>query len=275
MTDTVPLHPLNEGFAWRPITGPFRRLSEEQAALYNEQGFFVMEDAIPPNVVERVVAEIDPFEDQVEAFLADQQDGRLFINRSNEITFTTHLVNRSAYLNDFVRSALFQDIAADVLGPDVRLYWDQAVYKKPDTSVSFPWHQDNGYTFIDPQQYLTCWIALSDATLDNGCPHVMPGLHKKGTLAHGVTELGFECLSEDVVGVPAEVRAGGIVVFSSLTPHRTGPNSTDGIRKSYIVQYAPDGVEAIFPEPSGGVVRLAAAAEDRQFLVLKGGKSPC
>ena len=46
----------------------------------------------------------------------------------------------------------------------MRLYWDQAVYKKPDTAASFPWHQDNGYAYVEPQQYLTCWIALTDAT---------------------------------------------------------------------------------------------------------------
>ena len=43
--------------------------------------------------------------------------------------------------------------------------------------TSFPWHQDNGYAFLEPQQYLTCWIALTDATRENGCPWVVPGLH--------------------------------------------------------------------------------------------------
>jgi ectoine hydroxylase-related dioxygenase (phytanoyl-CoA dioxygenase family) len=48
--------------------------------------------------------------------------------------------------------------------------------------------------------------------------------------------------AESAVAVPA--RKGDIVVFSSLTPHRTGPNLTDGVRKSYILQYAPDGARA-------------------------------
>ena len=38
---------------------------------------------------------------------------------------------------------------------------------------------------------------------------------------------------------PLQVPAGGAVVFSSLTPHLTGPNTTDGVRKAYILQYAP------------------------------------
>ena len=35
-------------------------------------------------------------------------------------------------------------------------------------------HQDNGYAYVHPQQYLTIWLALTDATVDNGCPWVAP-----------------------------------------------------------------------------------------------------
>src|SRR5205823_757864 len=81
------------------------------------------------------------------------------------------------------------------------------------------------------QQYLTIWLALTDATLDNGCPRVAPGLHKYGTLEHYYVEpLGYECFT-DPPGprgeAPAPVRAGGAVVFSSLMPHLAGPNLTD------------------------------------------------
>ena len=76
------------------------------------------------------------------------------------------------------------DLCSDLLGPDVNLYWDQAVYKKPEKPRRVPWHQDNGYTYVEPQQYLTIWLALTDATEDNGCPVVAPGVHRMGTLAH-------------------------------------------------------------------------------------------
>ena len=264
-------HPFNHGFEWKPIAGPFRRLSQAQADRYNAEGWFILEDAIPPDVLERVIAEIDPFEEKTEAFLATQEDGRLFIARAGEITFTTHLVMQSDYLKEFVRSTLFQEIVGDVLGPDVRLYWDQAVYKKPGTADIFPWHQDNGYTYIEPQQYLTCWVALTDATPENGCPWVAPGLHTEGTLAHEPTELGFRCLPDDTEGSVAPVRAGSIVVFSSLTPHRTGPNQSDDIRKSYIVQFAPDGAEYVTPD---GSKRARADVPERQFPILVGGSAP-
>jgi ectoine hydroxylase-related dioxygenase (phytanoyl-CoA dioxygenase family) len=165
------------------------------------------------------------------------------------------------------------DVCADLIGPDVRLYWDQAVYKKPGTESPFPWHQDNGYAFVEPQQYLTCWVALTDATEDNGCPWVVPGLHRRGTLAHHYSDIGFVCLRDPESAVPVPAAAGSIVVFSSLTPHSTGHNRTGDVRKAYIVQYAPTGAEVIRPDgPGGPTTRVPADAEGRQYEVLRGGR---
>ena len=271
------LHPFSRDFRWAPPAGPFRRVGDAQARAFDEQGYFVLEGALDPEAVSRVVAEIDPFEERVEAFLRGRPDGKAFIARAGEITFTTHLVLRSAALRAFCASPLFQDLGHDLIGPDVRLYWDQAVYKKPEADRDFPWHQDNGYTFVRPQQYLTCWIALTDVTEDNGCPWVVPGLHRGGTLQHTyVDPLGFECLSDAEDAVAAEVAAGGAVVFSSLTPHLTGPNTTDAVRKAYILQYAPAGAEVLVGDPASGppTAREAADAPDRQYPVLRAGE-PC
>jgi len=254
---------------------PFRRITDAQAAAYDDDGFFVLEDAFDTDEVAAVLAEIDPREAELEDLLRQAEGGRVFIARADEITFTTHLAKHSAVLRDFVSGALFRDLTFDLIGPDVRLYWDQAVYKKPGTDDPFPWHQDNGYNFIEPQQYLTCWVALTDATVDNGCPWVVPGLHQLGTLRHELSDLGFVCLREadDAVAVPA--KAGSIVVFSSLTPHSTGPNHTAGVRKAYIVQYAPDGAEIVVDQgPDETPKRIPAIEPDRQFLVLQDGEVP-
>ena len=198
--------------------------------------------------------------------------GKLFIARADAITFTTHLVARSAVLRDLVSSPPLTDLCADLIGPDVRLYWDQAVYKKHDADATFPWHQDNGYAFVEPQQYLTCWIALTDATEDNGCPQVVPGIHRTGTLSHRLTDAGYVCLDDPPGAVTVPARAGDIVVFSSLTPHCTGPNLTDGVRKAYIVQYAPDGAAVVARADDGALTRTPAVDPRRQFPVLVGGE---
>ncbi len=72
--------------------------------------------------------------------------------------------------------------------------------------------------------------------------------------------------------MPVPARAGSIVVFSSLTPHSTGPNRTGDVRKAYIVQFAPAGAEVLRPEPDGSTLRIPAADESRQYEVLRGGE---
>jgi hypothetical protein len=65
------------------------------------------------------------------------------------------------------------------------------------------------------------------------------------------------------------LKAGSIAIFSSLTPHRTGPNISEGIRKSYILQYAPEGSERLISQSLTEKVN----DESRQFLILKDGKA--
>lgn len=262
-------HANNRLFRWQQPGQPYRRVTAGQADQYRRDGFFALHGAFSPAEVTAVIAAIDPWEAETEAFLTTRKNGTYGIARAGEITFHPHLVKRDPVLREFAAHPVFRDLVHDLIGPDVRLYWDQSVYKKPGADREFPWHQDNGYTYIEPQQYLTCWVALTDATLDNGCPWVVPGLHLEGTLAHRSTPLGYCCL-EDVEGAePIELEAGSVAVFSSLTPHRTGPNTTRQVRKSYILQYAGDGAKLL----RDGAAPVRCDASDRQFFILEEGAS--
>jgi ectoine hydroxylase-related dioxygenase (phytanoyl-CoA dioxygenase family) len=262
-------HPRNTYFEWTDHVGPLSFISEAQMHAFDEDGYFLLEAAFDPDEVARVVAEIDPIHERSVEFLRTRENEKLFIAEAGNLVFSTHLVLRSAYLRDWVAGPVFSALARDVIGPDVRLYWEQAVYKEPEKPRSFPWHQDNGYTFIEPQQYLTCWVALTDATVENGCPWVIPGLHRLGTLEHWMTDYGWECLHDPIGAVSVPARAGDIVVFSSLTPHLTGPNTTDSVRKAYIVQFAPDGAAVSGPGPATEGLQ---DDPDRQYLVLRDGE---
>lgn len=262
------LHPRNRDFAWAPPAPPYRRINAAQARAWNEDGAFLLEDAFTTAELAGVTAAIDPCEAESDAFLETRPDGKLFIAERGNITFSPNLVLRSQALARFCAHPVFAELCHDLIGPDARLYWEQAVYKKPEKPGSFPWHQDNGYRFIEPQQYLTCWVPLTDATRENGCPWIAPGLHRHGTLAHWMTPAGWQCLAEDPPEMRAvEAPAGSIVVFSSLTPHRTGPNLSGQVRKSYIVQFAPEGARAIDGE------RLVPQDDaQRQYVVLRAGE---
>jgi ectoine hydroxylase-related dioxygenase (phytanoyl-CoA dioxygenase family) len=272
---TATVHPWNVGFRWADTEPTHGALTGAQVRAFDTDGFVVVRAVFTPDEVAAVRAVIDGFEAEAEMALRELDDDRLFIAEAGAITFSPHLVTRSAELAAFARHRAFAALAADLVGPDVDLYWDQAVYKKPEKPRRLPWHQDNGYAFVEPQQYLTCWVPLTDARLENGCPQVAPGLHRLGTLAHRyVDPLGYECFPEPPVEVAvAEAAVGDVIVFSSLTPHLTGPNLTAEVRKAYILQYAPVGAEVLEGDPGAGApTGRRACAEPRHLPVARRGR---
>jgi ectoine hydroxylase-related dioxygenase (phytanoyl-CoA dioxygenase family) len=273
MSDSRP-HPWSKDFLWSLPRPEHAAMSPEFLDRFDADGFFVVEELLSADELSRTVQEIDALEVESDRYLRSQPDQRVRIAEAGAITFTTHIVTRSDWLRRLSSHPRILGIVGDIVGPDARLYWDQAVYKKPEKPRCFPWHQDNGYTFVEPQAYLTIWIALTDATGENGCPQVAPGLHRSGTLRHTyVDPLGFECFSEFADPVIAEVPAGGAVVFSSLTPHLTGPNTTDSVRKAYILQYAPTGACALRGDPrEEPAERVPCDDPSRQYEVLRGGQ---
>jgi ectoine hydroxylase-related dioxygenase (phytanoyl-CoA dioxygenase family) len=269
MNAPLPRHPWNPGFTWPSHSGPFRRVTAQQAAQYDELGYFVLEDAVDPATIAALTEAIAPLDEEVMEFLETRPDGRFSIAGVDTVSIALHPSVRSAVCRDFCASELMADLSHDLIGPEVRLYWDQAVYKRPQGAEPVLWHQDNGYTYIEPQAYLTVWVALTDATTENGCISVLPGVHRIGTLAHRNTPIGFECCVDPAGAVQVPVRAGSAVVFTSLTPHATGRNATDEIRRAYIVQYAPDGAECLRGDPDIGppIGRDPQNDPHRQFVL--------
>lgn len=264
------LHPQNRDFQWQTgRSGGLRRLTAEQKRQFDEDGFIVLKDAFSEGEIDQVEEAIDPLEQEHERRLR-ATEGENDISSADAITFTGHIVKKSSVLKAFAGHPVFADICHDLIGDDVRLYWDQSVYKKSGKPQEFPWHQDNGYTYVEPQQYLTFWVPLVDVDENNGCPWIAPGMHKLGTLEHWFTPIGLKCLDDVPDAVPAEADRGDVIIFSSLSPHRTGPNLKPGtVRKAYILQYAPDGAVAIKDGE-----RVAQDDPERQFPILEGGERP-
>lgn len=181
------------------------------------------------------------------------QGGTSAISRANEITFTDHLAEADPAIMDFVKRPEFVDLTTAFLGPDVDLYWNQAVYKSGGGTKQFPWHQDDGYAAVNPSPYLTIWLAVNDVTVENGCVWVLPGSHKNGLVEHTDTPEGRACYSLDDPnqGVPVPLKAGSAAVFWSLTMHKSGLNVSDGMRKGFVIQYSKKDLKYV---PSGDPV---------------------
>jgi ectoine hydroxylase-related dioxygenase (phytanoyl-CoA dioxygenase family) len=241
------IDPRCAGFRWPDLpTAGARLLSAEQVGDYNRDGVVVLRGVVDQATLDVVTVELDALEAELKS-TPITLDGELAYDYPRDaITFVKQPIARSPAVRAFLTGPLMQGVAHDLVGSGARLYWDQAVYKKPGKGPEFPWHQDNGYTFTEPLTYITCWVPLGDASIEDGCPWVAPGAHRHGVLAHargpcGLEIEGVDALLKEHPPASTPVKAGDMVVFSSLMPHRTGPNGGGRIRRALIAQYIADG----------------------------------
>jgi len=133
---------------------------------------------------------------------------------------------------------------ADVQG--MRVWHDQTLIKEPYGNPT-AWHLDNPYwSFYSPES-ISIWIALEDATLQNGCMYFVPGTHKLASF-EGVgigANLGdlFKKYPEmaKIDPVPVPMKAGDCSFHNGLTAHGAGANMTRGRRIAMTCAYMPEG----------------------------------
>ena len=131
----------------------------------------------------------------------------------------------------------------------VRVYLDQALVKEPYANPT-AFHVDVPFWAFTSPDALTIWIAMDDATAENGCLCYVPGSHRDQVSGNADIgpELGalFEVYPQwkDVEPVFCPVPAGSAVVHNGLTAHGAGANMTPRQRFAMTIAYMPDG--AIF-----------------------------
>ncbi len=222
-------------------------ITAEQIEQYHREGFFILESVIPEHVLDALRAEclryIDIADREMEA-KGLRTDG---ITHYKKRYFISNRSASSPIMTDFLFSELMASICQATLGDNAYLFNEQYVVKAADTDSKFAWHQDSGYIGHYHRAYLSCWCALDDMGIENGTIYVLPysrdGRHSSDELIQHIVESG----SNDKVGYhgddpgdPAIVPAGSIAVFSSRTFHRSGANTTDRYRRSYLAQYSAE-----------------------------------
>lgn len=214
-------------------------ITDAQRQQMDDLGFVVFENLFSPDEVAELDKTLSQFDLRMRDALAEV-GGASGISRKDEIVFTDHIAERDEEVLKFVSRPEFVALATAFLGPDTSLYWNQTVYKQPEGERIFPWHQDDAYTPVDPSPYLTLWLAISDATEENGCISVLPGSHKDGLRPHENSPIGLVGHSADdpEQGILVPISAGSVIAFWSLTLHKSGANRSKGIRKAYVIQYS-------------------------------------
>ncbi|MFC4054105.1 phytanoyl-CoA dioxygenase family protein [Actinomadura syzygii] len=171
-------------------------------------------------------------------------------------TDRTEVVRNPHRDQEWARSAAcaLLDIVRGVLGEDVAIENTFLVLKWPGAVFEVPWHQDgiDRRIHLDPARSVSAWLALTDATVANGCLQIVPGSHALGYLPYelednhggrrgraGQAVLGERGLGEGAVPVP--VAAGNAIAFDVALLHRSGANTSPHVRIGLNIRYVAPG----------------------------------
>lgn len=225
-------------------------VSPEQIKQYHAEGYCVLESVVPMEHIEALRSECGRFIEAMHAEMDEKGTDVLGINHRNKRYFVSRRGTESEKLANFLYSDVMTEVTQALLGPDVYLFNEQFVVKSAEVGMKFAWHQDSGYVHFrngaPHKPYLSCWCPLDDVTIENGTVYILP-FDRAGTreIVPHLEEEG----SNDKVGYfgddpgdPVIVPAGSIVAFTSYTFHRSGPNTTDKVRRVYLAQYSSEAI---------------------------------
>jgi Phytanoyl-CoA dioxygenase (PhyH) len=161
------------------------------------------------------------------------------------------LMRELMYFNPLV------DDMTRLIGPNVKAASNQLVFKHPGDLNAYHWHQDNGFGPLDPENNVTCWVALDATDERNGCLWVIPGSHRDGVVEHRESR-GRERIAlgvDEHRATPVRLKAGECVVFHGNLLHMSKGNNGDQMRRAYFFRYADaDAIEVKTSRPRIGML---------------------
>jgi len=252
---------------------------------YHENGYYVLEGGLAPGEVAALRAEAARIcageagpVGGAEPRRAGESDDDL-LRRFLCIHFP-HKV--SAPMHRALSHPRVVDVLTAVVGPDVKCM-QSMLFIKAAGKPGQAWHQDEDYIPTRDRSLVGAWIALDDATVENGCLWIIPGSHKPGVLweQEWHADRRFDCALEsvgfpyaDADAVPVEVRAGDVVFFNGYTLHRSLPNAAKaGYRRALVNHYMS--AQSLLPwlAPPAGL-KVGLAKHDFRDVVLVAGADP-
>ena len=162
------------------------------------------------------------------------------IDRINKLGHALH--DLDPVFDAFSRQPALAEVVADLALPDPRLLQSMYIVKAPRVGGEVVWHDDHTYLWTEPRSVVGLWVALDDATEENGCLWAVPGDHRgpprtryrrgpEGALTETLDPRPYP--TERAVPLPAP--RGTLVLLDGLCPHASRPNRSDAPRHAYTV----------------------------------------
>lgn len=229
-----------------PIAG-LESINDSMVEQFDQLGFISVADAFDATVVGQAVADLerlitDPPEGfggiMYEAGAAGRAESFTADERMQHVRKLARFVDHAPRLRWLMDDPRMVSVLRRLLGDrEAHMFQDMALLKPPHGREK-PWHQDNAYfTLKLGEPVVGVWIALDEATVANGCMHVIPGSHRNGPVVHFKRRDWQICddqVARDRV-VAAPLKPGGVLFFSGMMHHGTPTNHTDRGRRA--VQY--------------------------------------
>ncbi|HYH55874.1 MAG TPA: phytanoyl-CoA dioxygenase family protein [Anseongella sp.] len=228
-------------------------ISEAQKQQFERDGFSIVRNVIPPDLLERLRGECQRFMREKDEEMERKGVEVDEINHKGKRYFIALRYKDSAAMQELIFGPQLEAICRRLLGEDIWLFLEQFVVKSADKGMTFSWHQDSGYLDFEHKPYLSCWCPLDDVTEENGTVYLLP-YREAGTrervehiLQEGTNDkIGY---FGDNPGVPVILKAGDIALFSSTCFHRSGPNLTNRSRRVLLIQYSAEPILKSDGEP--------------------------
>lgn len=227
----------------------FAAIDEDAVEEYRAMGYLVVGRALSAEDVELSIAGLktlinkasDRIDLQFEAAVAERLDELSADEKADSVRKLMHFVQEDERLRAIAYHPEILRFARKMIGTDdIILLQDMALLKPPGVGREKPWHQDKAFFNIDLNATVVgVWIALDEATFENGCMHVLPGSHKEGPMPHFVRR-DWQICDTDVAlakDVAVPLAPGGLLFFDGLIHHGTPANRTKTRRRALQFHY--------------------------------------
>lgn len=230
------------------MTAPHRPvLSQAQFAEYQSRGYLTLRDRLDRALLQRLTDITDRLWEAgciLEAptryydLDAGHRPGKPRIRRISSPTELDDVYVQAAF------DSILGDIAADLVAGAVKFYHAKINFKLPGGGAEIGWHQDWPVFPHTNANLVALSVPLNPSRAGNGCLRTIPGTHRQGPRSHWAEgKYVLNCnasitADELALAEDSELDPGDIVAHHGLTVHGSGPNLSDAMRTTLIIQYA-------------------------------------